>query len=160
MPRNNSNGDYLEYGPPISEMDDSCLYDKNNRVITEFSNAVNKSSEVCEIRYNPNGTISRKSYIEIDYYDIDWRALEEDSEFSVDRADEAVFESVHLDYTFDDYIYDSNDLLVRIDSYKAGANNPYHYEVFEYDDDNRVTRSYSGRYDDDFISWIDFYFYN
>lgn len=159
LPSVNSFGDALEYLAPYSEHDGYCMYDENGRLITEFSNNGNDSSELYQYSYYANGKLARKTHIEIDYYDIDWGDMAVDSDFSEDEAFEAVIDSVHLDYYYDDYTYNSDNLLVRIDTYQAGDKEPFLYEKYEYDNNNRISRSYTGYYDEETINTINYYEY-
>ncbi len=155
LPSENTNGDTMIYRKPFSKYDGDCLYDDQGRVITEFLS----SSELYQYSYRSDGKISRETHIEIDYYDIDWKNAFSGSDFSEDLADEEVFDSVHLNYYYDDYLYDSNNLLTKTEHYIAGEEKPFSYEKFEYNKDNQLSKSYYGRYEDNTVSSIDFYEY-
>lgn len=136
LPSENTNGDTIIYRKPFSKYDGDCLYDDQGRVITEFLS----SSELYQYSYRSDGNISRETHIEIDY-------------------DEEDFDSIHLNYYYDDYIYNPNDLLIKTEHYIAGEENPISYEVFEYNNDNQLSKSYYGRYEDNTIGSIDYYEY-
>lgn len=159
LPSKNTNGDTMIYREPISKYVGYCLYDEQGRVITEFSCGSSNSSELYQYSYRSDGKISRETYIEIDYYDIDWENAFSGSSFSEDEANDAVFESVHLNYFYDDYIYDSNKLLLKTEHYIAGEEKPISYEKFEYNNENQLSKSYYGRYEDNTIGSIDYYKY-
>lgn len=155
LPSENTNGDTMIYRKPFSKYDGDCLYDDQGRVITEFLS----SSELYQYSYRSDGKISRETHIEIDWYDIDWKNAFSGLGFSEDEANYAVFDSVHLNYYYDDYIYDLNELLIKTEHYFAGEEKPFSYDKFEYNKDNQLLKSYYGRYEENTIGYIDYYEY-
>lgn len=159
LPTVNSQGEELEYFAPPMQNGNYCLYDENGNVTTRFLSSWEYPSAIWEYSYCSDGKLSRLTYIEIDYDDIDWGGLLTESDYYEDEVCDAILGSLHLVYSYDDYAYNSDGLLVRIDTYYSGDEEPRYYKIFEYDNENRITRSYSGKYGENTLWSIDYYEY-